>query len=144
MLNLLTRRFYSKIKFYGWLWMFHPWTSQKFQKQLPLKLRLDFEASQYLLVIFSMSIHFSWNIECINLSPYIRMWYPMCFCSPVNHTCIFCLLPFKRGGMENFSLSGKSFFILYCVSFLGKLYVAKYTHMLLMHSNFNFKLARNS
>ena len=28
--------------------MFHPWTSHKFQKQLPLKLRLDFEASQYL------------------------------------------------------------------------------------------------
>lgn len=29
--------------------MFHPWKSHKFQNQLPLKLRLDFEASQYLL-----------------------------------------------------------------------------------------------
>ena len=36
--------YFSKIIY----WMFHPWTSHKFQKQLPLKLRLDFEASQYL------------------------------------------------------------------------------------------------
>ena len=78
MQNLLTKRFYRvrwsfmvvlllKKSIY---WIFYPWTSHNFHKQLSLKLRLDFEASQYLLYLYLYLIFrlymYILNLFCIN------------------------------------------------------------------------------